>query len=59
MAFPIKNKDISGIRSQWVSSQPKRVFQRESILHAQRLGQKIRFDFARRVIFSYQDWPRA
>lgn len=26
---------------------------------ADSLGQKIRFDFARRVIFSYQDWPRA
>jgi len=22
------------------------------------LGQKLRFDFARRVVFSYQDWPR-
>lgn len=26
---------------------------------ADALGQKIRFDLARRVIFSYQDWPRA
>ena len=24
-----------------------------------RLGEKIRFDFARRVVFAYQDWPKA